>query len=128
MQVHLIFYVQDQQLSKNFYQCVLGVEPSLHVPGMTEFGLGDSCTLGLMPISGIQKLLGAALPDPNLGSGIPRAELYLCVDDAAAYHKAALANGAIELSQLMKRDWGYIVAYSLDPDGHVLAFAEKIVS
>lgn len=128
MQVHLIFYVEDQELSKNFYQAVLRVEPSLHVDGMTEFCLHDSCILGLMPISGIKKLLGSALPDPCLGKGIPRAELYLCVEDAAAYHKTALANGAIELSSLMSRDWGHSVAYSLDPDGHVLAFAEKTVS
>lgn len=81
-----------------------------------------------MPISGIRKLLGQAFPDPSLGSGISWAELYLCVDDAAAYHKPALAHGAIELSRLVKRDWGQVVAYSLDPDGHVLAVAEKIVS
>jgi hypothetical protein len=43
-------------------------------------------------------------------------------------HKSALAHGAIELSRLVKRDWGHVVAYSLDPDGYVLAFAEKIVS
>jgi catechol 2,3-dioxygenase-like lactoylglutathione lyase family enzyme len=127
MQAHLIFYVQDQEASKNFYRSVLGVEPSLHVPGMTEFRLTDSCILGLMPNSGIKRLLGEALPDPSLGAGIPRAELYLCVSDAPAYHQAALANGATELSGLKARDWGDSVAYSLDPDGHVLAFAQRPV-
>jgi catechol 2,3-dioxygenase-like lactoylglutathione lyase family enzyme len=125
MQAHMILYVEDQQRSTSFYQHVLGMEPSLHVKGMTEFHLTDSCILGLMPISGIKRLLGTALPDPSAGTGIPRAELYLCVEDASAYHKIALANGAIELSNLKERDWGHSVAYSLDLDGHVLAFAEK---
>ena len=31
--------------------------------------------------------------------------------------------GAAELDGLVKRDWGDVAAYSLDPDGHVLAFA-----
>jgi catechol 2,3-dioxygenase-like lactoylglutathione lyase family enzyme len=124
MHAHLILYVQDQQLSKSFYQRVLGMEPSLHVDGMTEFSLSDSCIVGLMPISSIKRLLGQRLPDPSTGTGIPRAELYLRVENASAYHSRALANGAIELSGLKARDWGHSVAYSLDPDGHVLAFAE----
>jgi len=124
MRAHFIFYVQDQQQSKNFYQRVLGMEPSLHVDGMTEFCLSDSCILGLMPISGIKRLIGQALPDPLGGVGIPRAELYLCVDDPSAYHGRSLASGAVELSGLKARDWGHSVAYSLDLDGHVLAFAE----
>jgi len=41
------------------------------------------------------------------------AELYLCVEIAAAYHTTALANGALELSGLMARDWGDFVAYTL---------------
>jgi catechol 2,3-dioxygenase-like lactoylglutathione lyase family enzyme len=125
MQAHFIFYVHNQQLSKTFYQRVLGMEPSLDVDGMTEFRLGEACVLGVMPISGIKRLLGAALPDPAQCRGIPKAELYLCVDDASSYHAKALQNGATELSKLQKRDWGHLVAYSLDPDGHVLAFAEK---
>ncbi len=32
--------------------------------------------------------------------------------------------GARELSGLEKRSWGDLAAYSLDPDGYVLAFAK----
>ena len=35
----------------------------------------------------------------------------------------ALTEGAVELSPLQQRDWTDHVAYSLDPDGHVIAFA-----
>jgi len=121
---HFILYVADQGRSTAFYRAVLAREPRLDVPGMTEFELGPGAVLGLMPEAGIRRLLGAALPDPAQASGIPRAELYLVVADAAAAHRRALAAGARELSPIQARDWGHRVGYSLDPDGHVLAFAE----
>ncbi len=120
-----ILYVADQQLSAKFYASVLALQPVLDVPGMTEFLLRGGAKLGLMPQAGIRKLLGDALPDPAAAAGVPRAELYLIVDDAAAYHARALKCGAIELSPLQLRDWGDRAAYSLDPDGHVIAFAER---
>ena len=122
MRIHVILYVRDQDLATRFYRETLALEPRLHVPGMTELAIGDA-VLGLMPEAGIKRLLGEALPDPAKGHGIPRAELYLVVDDPAAYHARALAAGARELSALQPRDWGHDVAYSLDLDGHVLAFA-----
>lgn len=81
--------------------------------------------LGLMPETGIKKLLGEPLPDPQLARGIPRAEVYLIVENAQAYYWRALSKGARPLSEPVTRDWGHTVAYCLDPDGHVLAFAER---
>lgn len=48
---HLILYVDDQEASSRFYRNVLETEPTLDVPGMTEFSLRETCTLGLMPIA-----------------------------------------------------------------------------
>lgn len=123
---HLIFFVKDQAKSVSFYKQVFGKEPVLDVPGMTEFELTKETVLGLMPEAGIKRLLGDKLPDLCLASGTPRSELYLIVDDPKKFHQAAIAGGAKELSPLLERDWGDRAAYSLDPDGHVLAFAEKI--
>lgn len=123
MESYLILYVADQERSTAFYTAVLGSMPRLHVPGMSEFSLPSGAVLGLMPERGIKALLGPALPDPSLASGIPRAELYLVVQEPAAFHARALSNGARELSALAPRGWGHTVAYSLDPDGHVIAFA-----
>ena len=39
----------------------------------------------------------------------------------------SLHAGAIEISPMADRDWGHRAAYSLDPDGHLLAFAEEII-
>jgi len=124
MKCHLILLVEDQQTSARFYASVLDRPPELDVPGMTEFCIGIDVVLGLMPTKGIKRLLGPTLPDPSGAAGIPRCELYLRSAEAAKYHARALATGARELSPMRLRDWGDFVAYSLDPDGHVLAFAE----
>lgn len=121
--VHFILYVADQERSTAFYVALLGVEPRLHVPGMTEFTLPGGAILGLMPEAGIERLLGPALPSPSLARGVPRAELYLVVQDPDEYQARAVAAGARELSPSQLRSWGHVAAYSLDPDGHVLAFA-----
>lgn len=120
--VHAVLFVGDQERSRTFYERVLGIAPSLHVPGMTEFTLTSGAVLGLMPAAGAARLLG---PDAIAASGSPRGELYLLVDDPAACHARALASGASELSPLAPRDWGHDAAYALDPDGHIVAFAKE---
>jgi len=125
MNANIILYVADQGKSRDFYAAALNLAPSLDVPGMTEFRLNGGCVLGLMPEKGIKSLLGNKLPDPSLGAGVPRAELYLTVADPASYHARALAAGAMEISPLKPMNWGDTAAYSLDPDAHVLAFAER---
>jgi catechol 2,3-dioxygenase-like lactoylglutathione lyase family enzyme len=120
---HFILYVADQGAATQFWRAVLDAPPTRDVPGMTEFSLGSGAVLGLMPEAGIRALLGPVLPDPAGARGHPRAELYLTVDDPAAYHRRALAAGAMELSPPARRSWGDEAGYSLDPDGHVIAFA-----
>ena len=126
MITHIILYVRDQSSSTDFYSSVLDMAPTLNVPGMTEFKLSESCILGLMPEVGIRNLLGTKLPDPASANGIPRAEVYLLVARAEIYYSRALQQGATPLSESAMRDWGHVVAYCMDTDGHVLAFAEAI--
>jgi hypothetical protein len=123
--VQFIFYVANQGAATTFWRRVLQRSPSLEEPGMSEFTLAEGAVLGLMPETGISALLGEALPDPSRARGIPRSELYLVVDDPSAYHARALTAGARELSPLAQRAWGDQAAYSLDPDGHVIAFASR---
>jgi len=118
---HFILYVADQAVSARFYAQVLDQAPRLDVPGMTEFCLGGSAVLGLMPLEGARRLLGAHAG--RVADRGVRAELYLHTPDVATAHQRALAAGAVEVSAPARRDWGDVVAYSLDPDGHVLAFA-----
>lgn len=123
MKSHFILYVVNQSASARFYENVLEQSPRLNVPGMTEFQLNDSSVLGLMPSAGIRKLLDDKIPNPEDAHGIPRAELYLLVNNPDEFHQRALKNGARELSPMLLRNWGHEAAYSLDPDGHVLVFA-----
>ena len=125
MKTMIILYVSDQKKSRNFYAHVLGNEPILDVPGMTEFSLGENFSLGLMPEKGIKNLLGEKFPDPAKATGIPRAELYLIIDNPSLYHERALKAGAIEIKPIGQMPWGDLAAYSLDPDGHALAFAKS---
>ena len=123
---HFILYIADQRRSTAFYSSVLAVEPRLDVPGMTEYALPGGGVLGLMPESAIRRLLGDALPDLAPARGVPRAELYLVLDEPEAFHQRALAAGAVELSPMLARNWGHVAAYSQDLDGHVLAFASVV--
>jgi catechol 2,3-dioxygenase-like lactoylglutathione lyase family enzyme len=89
---------------------------------MTEFSLPGEAILGLMPEEGGARLLGPTL-DPGRANGLPRAEVYLVVDDPADYLARAIAAGGRMASPLTPRDWGHEAGYVLDPDGHVVAFA-----
>lgn len=120
-----ILYVDDQEKSTEFYAKVLNLDPSLHVPGMTEFTLGNGCKLGLMPKKGIKNLLRNGLKNLDFGKGVLCSEVYLLVDNPEIYHQRALAHGARELSKISKREWGDVAAYSLDSDGYVLVFARS---
>lgn len=121
----VIFYVRHQNIATEFYQYVLGKKPDLNVPGMSEFRLNPNFVLGLMPEKGIKRLLGDAIEDPNLASGIARAELYLRTEDPEVYIKRALDAGGRLLSPLSLRDWGEHVGYVADLDGYVVAFASQ---
>lgn len=122
--VEFILFVANQSASKEFYSKVLNIEPVLDVPGMTEFLLSPGCKLGLMPESGIAKIISPVMAHPSGAAGVPRCELYLKVDTPETYLHRALHAGATLVSELQLRNWGDTVAYVADPDGHILAFAK----
>jgi uncharacterized glyoxalase superfamily protein PhnB len=128
MEVEFILYVANQELSKNFYSKVLDASPVLHVPGMTEFQLHSHVKLGLMPETGINKILRGKTPDPASANGIPRCELYLKVPFIDSYIDRALKTGAKMVSETADRDWGDKACYLADPDGHIIAFAQGIAN
>ncbi|HMN04521.1 MAG TPA: VOC family protein [Flavobacteriales bacterium] len=121
-----ILYVEDQERSRAFYELLFRRPADLHVPGMTEFRLTDSCKLGLMPNKGIAKILEGRTPHPGEGNGIPRCELYLVVADAGAEYDHALRCGGKPISPVSARDWGDLVGYLSDPDGHIIALAQRL--
>jgi catechol 2,3-dioxygenase-like lactoylglutathione lyase family enzyme len=124
--VQFILYVSDQKRSRDFYEKVLGYEPVLDIPGMSEFQLNEYSKLGLMPEEGIAKILLPGTKHPASAYGIPRCELYLMVDSPSASYEEAISLGARKVSDTAIRDWGHEVAYVQDFDGHIIAFARVI--
>lgn len=122
----IILYVADQEVSTRFYRKLFGREPDLNVPGMTEFNFSDFFKIGLMPNQGIARILSDKTPHPDSGTGIPRCELYMVVENVHAEFENAVKTGAALISPVTDRDWGDKVCYFSDPDGHIIAFAEKI--
>lgn len=118
-----ILYVSDQVKSAAFYRVLLGTEPVLDVPGMTEFALGAGCKLGLMPENSIARIISGRLPHPSGGTGFPRCELYLLVEDLEGAVRMAHTAGATLVDATADRSWGDRVAYFADRDGHVIALA-----
>jgi hypothetical protein len=86
METEFILYVADQKKSKEFYEQVFEKAPALNVPGMTEFLLAPGIKLGLMPETGIAKIICPKMPLPSSGTGIPRCELYLKTDKAIIFY------------------------------------------
>lgn len=125
-EILFILYVKDQQRSRDFYSKVLGLQPTLDVPGMTEFKLLNGAKLGLMSEKNIAKIISPPLPDPSAANGIPRCEVYLYVENPSTYLARGLEAGAKMVNEFQVRDWGDRAGYLADEDGNVLVFAEKI--
>lgn len=121
----IILYVSNQEKSKDFYSAILKEQPSLHVPGMTEFTLADNFKLGLMPENGIAKIISPVMPQPITANGIPRCELYLVSEQMEELFELAIELGAKKVSEIQPRDWGDTVGYVADFDGNIIAFASK---
>jgi predicted enzyme related to lactoylglutathione lyase len=120
----IILYVSDQARSRDFYSRILRHKPVTDVPGMTEFVLEGEVRMGIMPERSIAKIIGDRAPNPASANGVPRCEIYLRSDDPAASVEDAVEAGAIMISKASGRDWGHVVSYCMDPDGHVIAFAK----
>lgn len=120
-----IFYVSNQQESTEFYTNLFRTKPTLYVPGITEFTVSKNCKIGLMPNSGIKKILSTKMPDPSRGNGIPRCELYLLVENIELEFENAIRCGAKLISPIEERTWGDKACYFADLDGHIIAFATR---
>ncbi|KGO90593.1 VOC family protein [Flavobacterium suncheonense] len=121
-----ILYVDNQESTSRFYEAVFRTKPTLEVPGMTEFTLSETLKIGLMPNSGIAKILTPKTVHPEKGNGIPRCEFYFYVTDLQFEFDNAVKAGAKIISDIEDRNWGDRVGYVADLDGHIIAFAEKL--
>jgi len=126
MKTYFIIYVNDLEKSKIFYELLFNIKPIIDEPGMAEFELPDSSTFGIMPNISLEKLFGSDFKIEKNRKSLPQTELYFLVEDAIMFHNKAIQLGATEIREFSKMDWGHKVAYSINHDGHILAFAELI--
>lgn len=124
--VHQILFVTNQELSTRYYQELLGLEPALLVPGMTEFRLANQMVLGLMPKENAGRILNLAVSQIEKSHEAPSCELYLYVKEVTAVYERVTKLGLQIISPLEPRNWGDVAFYLSDPDGHVIAFAQKV--
>lgn len=123
---YFIIYVDDIEKTKMFYEILFDIKPVTDEPGMCEFELPNGAVLGIMPNSSLEKLFGAEYSVNEKKKKSPKFEFYFQVDDAEALQQKALQLGALELRKFAKMDWGDKVAYCVNHDGHILAFAERM--
>lgn len=125
MKTYFIIYVDDLDKTKLFYELLFNIKPVIDEPGMAEFKLPDESTLGIMPNTSLEKLFGSDFKIEKNRKSLPQTELYFLVDDALPFHNKAVQLGATEIRAFSKMDWGHKAAYSINHDGHILAFAEE---
>lgn len=125
MKTHFIIYVENISKTKVFYELLFNITPIIDEPGMCEYKLPDGSLLGIMPNTSLEKLFGKNFEKQKNKKALPQTELYFLVDDALNFHNRAIQLGASEIRAFSQMDWGENVAYSINHDGHILAFAEK---
>jgi len=126
MKTYFIIYVEDFAKTKIFYELLFNIKPVIDDPGMCEYQLSDGSTLGIMPNSSLEKLFGKIFEKQKNRKSLPHTEFYFIVEDALQFHNRAIQLGASEIRAFEKMDWGHKVAYSINHDGHILAFAEEV--
>lgn len=124
----VILYVENQNISKDFYKNILEINPRLDVTGMTEFEINPGCILCLMPYENIKNIVPQVFNNFKKDEKFPSCELYILTDEIERKTKLAIQNGAMLLSPLEMKNWGHEVIYFSDPDKHVLAFAKIAIT
>ena len=122
---YIIIYVDDLDKTKMFYELLFDIKPIVDELGMCELELPNNTTLGIMPKSSFEKLFGEDNNFNDNKKSTPKFELYFQVDDPELFHKKVMQLGALELRKFEEMNWGDIAAYSINHDGHILAFAKR---
>ncbi len=118
----VILFVEDITRAKAFYATVFQTEPIYDEPNMVQFNVSNQ-KIGLMPEDAILKTLSHRITRPRHDRRDPQMELYLYVDNPELYYQRLIQAGGSQVSPLKERDWGDFVAYGIDLDNHLLAFA-----
>jgi lactoylglutathione lyase len=117
---YVIFYVKDLEGSIAFYRDVVGLPFKFAESGYAEF-ITEGAKFALYEKARLPGLIGR-----EASGGGPSAEVAFVVEDVDAEARR-LGKLKIEiLSGPVDRPWGHRTLHFLDPDGHVVEFAQEI--
>jgi len=124
--MQVVFAVEDLARSLEFYERAFGWRRNgaIDYTNYVELLPPDGGALGLFERDGFAGLVGAEPAGVPQGRVSP-AYLYVRVEDAeAAAHRLEAAGGR-RVAALEPRSWGETAAWFADPDGNLVAVAER---
>ncbi|MGH2571912.1 MAG: VOC family protein [Actinomycetota bacterium] len=117
---YVILYVGELERSIAFYRDVIGLPYKFHESGYAEFAT-EGTKFALYERARLPGLIGREATQG--GPAVEVAFLVERVDEEAARLRGA---GVKILSGPVDRPWGQRTLHVLDPDGHVVEFAQEI--
>jgi lactoylglutathione lyase len=117
---YVILFVSDIQLSIAFYRDVVGLPFTFTEAGYAEFAT-EGTKFALYERARLPGLIGK-----EGVAGGPFGEVVFLVEDVDAEAERVRGASAAILSGPVDRPWGHRTLHVLDPDGHVVEFAQEI--
>ncbi len=117
---YVILFVNDIQRSIAFYRDVVGLPFKFTEAGYAEFAT-EGTKFALYERARLPWLIGR-----EGVAGGPFGEVAFLVEDVDAEAERVRGASAAILSGPVDRPWGHRTLHVLDPDGHVVEFAQEI--
>lgn len=117
---YVILYVRDLGPSLDFYRKIVQLSEKFRQETYAEF-VTEGCKFGLLERGALPELLGRDEPQSGFAG-----EVCFLVDDVDAEAERLRTAGAEILAGPSDRPWGHRTLHFLDPDGHVVEFAQEI--
>lgn len=123
--IHFILFVKDLNKCKMFYELLFERKPIVDENNICEFELNSNSILGLMTKDLTDKIFESDFSYLMPNKIKHGNEIYIECVNAEEMHKKALQLGCLEISPFQEREWGHCVGYSVNHEGHILAFASQ---
>ena len=121
-----ILAVPDVSRAVAFYTKAFGWPVKVEFPVYVELDARPGQGVGLYQREGFAMNVGDQLPLEAPEGAITATELYIRCDDLDEAIRRIEEAGARALSPRVRKDWGDEVAYFADPDGNIIALAQRV--
>ncbi|WP_214720543.1 VOC family protein [Exiguobacterium sp. s192] len=121
---YTILYITDPAKTRSFYHGLLGLPIKAEHGSYTEFETGTT-VLASNTKEDVRSMIPYELPDKT---GQQSIELGFVTDDVQQLYETIRAAGHETILPPTEKPWGQIVAYVLDPDGHLIELCSPVSS